>query len=61
MTQARNIINALVSGDKVQATTVANNLIQQRSVAQMDNVKLDVAKSVWDTPAQAQPSNTQGE
>ena len=61
MTQARNIINALVSGDKVQATTVANNLIHQRSVAQMDNVKLDVAKSVWNTPAQSQSNSTQGE
>ena len=49
MEQARNIVNALVSNDNVSATTVANNLMHQRSTAQIDNVRLDVARNPWPT------------
>ena len=41
------LVDAIVTGDNVKATTIANNLIHQRTMAQVDNVKLDMAKNPW--------------
>lgn len=58
METSRNIVNALISGDKVAAQDLTNAAIKQQTLAQVDNVKHDIQQNPWMTPTQA--SNQQG-